>query len=70
MAGNVKSAGTKSSGSSSSKPDDPEQSKRFIEAAKEAEADETEKGAEKAFRKVVPTSRPNSMAKKDREGSS
>jgi hypothetical protein len=35
------------------KPDDPEQSKRFLEAAKEAEADETEKGAEKAFKKVI-----------------
>jgi hypothetical protein len=33
--------------------DDPEQSKRFIDAAKEAEADETEKGADKAFKKVV-----------------
>jgi hypothetical protein len=35
------------------KPDDLEQSKRFIEAAKEAEADETERGAEKAFKKVT-----------------
>jgi hypothetical protein len=35
------------------KPDDPEQSKRFIDAAKEAQADETEKGAERAFKKVV-----------------
>ncbi|TWC05586.1 hypothetical protein FBZ93_103606 [Bradyrhizobium macuxiense] len=35
------------------KPDDPEQSKRFLEAAKEAEADETEKGADKAFNKVA-----------------
>jgi hypothetical protein len=33
--------------------DDPEQSKRFLEAAKEAEADETEKGADKAFKGVV-----------------
>ena len=33
--------------------DDPEQSKRFIEAAKEAEADETEKGADNAFKRVV-----------------
>jgi hypothetical protein len=33
--------------------DDPEQSKRFLEAAKAAEADETEKGAEKAFKSVV-----------------
>jgi hypothetical protein len=35
------------------KPDDPEQSKRFLEAAKVAEADETEKGAERAFKKVT-----------------
>ena len=40
------------------KPDDPEQSRRFIEAAKEAQADETEKGADVAFRKAVPKSRP------------
>jgi hypothetical protein len=36
------------------KPDDPEQSKRFIDAAKTAEADETEEGADKAFKKVIP----------------
>jgi hypothetical protein len=35
------------------KPDDPEQYKRFLEAAKEAEADETEKGADEAFKAVV-----------------
>lgn len=35
------------------KPDDPEQSKRFIDAAKEAEADETEKGSDSAFKKVT-----------------
>ena len=35
------------------KPDDPEQSKRFIDAARAAEADETEEGADKAFKKVV-----------------
>jgi hypothetical protein len=33
--------------------DDPEQSKRFLEAAKAAEADETPKGADKAFKAVV-----------------
>ena len=36
------------------KPDDPEQSKRFIDTAREREADETEEGADKAFKKVVP----------------
>jgi hypothetical protein len=35
------------------KPDDPAQYKRFLEAAKKAEADETEKGADKAFKKVA-----------------
>jgi hypothetical protein len=39
------------------KPDDQEQSKRFIEGAKEAGADETEKGADKAFKRVI--SRPS-----------
>jgi hypothetical protein len=34
--------------------DNPDQSKRFLEAAKEAEADETPKGADRAFRAVVP----------------
>ena len=35
------------------KPDNPAQSKRFIEAARKAEADETEEGAERAFTKVA-----------------
>ena len=35
------------------KPDDPEQSKRFIEAAREAEADETREGADRAFKRVT-----------------
>jgi hypothetical protein len=35
------------------KPDDPEQSKRFIDAAREAEADETAKGADRAFKAAV-----------------
>ncbi len=34
--------------------DDLEQSKRFIDAARKAEADETEEGADKAFKKVTP----------------
>jgi hypothetical protein len=33
--------------------DDPEQSKRFVDAAKEAVADETEAGADRAFKKVT-----------------
>jgi hypothetical protein len=32
---------------------DAEQSKHFIEAAKKAEADETDEGAERAFKKVA-----------------
>ena len=36
------------------KQDDPEQSKRFIDTAREREADETEERADKAFKKVVP----------------
>jgi hypothetical protein len=39
------------------KPDDTAQYKRFIDAAREAEADETEGGANRAFMKVV-TSKP------------
>jgi hypothetical protein len=35
------------------KPDDPEQSKRFIDAAREVGADETDDGADKAFKKIV-----------------
>jgi hypothetical protein len=33
--------------------DDPEQSKRFIEAAKEVAADESEAGADRAFKRVA-----------------
>lgn len=36
-----------------------EQSKRFLEAAKEAEADETAKGAERAFKAVVKPRKPS-----------
>jgi hypothetical protein len=35
------------------KPDDPAQYKRFIEAARKAEADETKEAADRAFKKVV-----------------
>ena len=41
------------------KPDDPAQSKRFIDTAREREADETEEGADKAFKKVA-TKKPES----------
>jgi hypothetical protein len=35
------------------KPDNPAQYKRFLEAAREAGADESEKAADRAFKKVV-----------------
>jgi len=35
------------------KPDDPEQYKRFLEAAEKADADKTEAGADRAFKKVT-----------------
>lgn len=35
------------------KQDDEEQSKRFIEAAREAESDETKEGADRAFKNIV-----------------
>lgn len=35
------------------KPDDPEQSNRFIEAAKTAETDESPKAFDRVFKKVV-----------------
>jgi hypothetical protein len=37
------------------KPDDPKQSKRFIEAAKEIEADEDPKAFERVFKRVART---------------
>jgi hypothetical protein len=50
------------------KADDPAQYKRFLEAARKAEADETEDGADSAFRKVVtsPPSRPSPASKASR----
>lgn len=39
------------------KPDDPEQSKRFIEGAREAEVEEAPEAFERAFKKIV-TSKP------------
>lgn len=46
------------------KPDDPKQYERFVAAAREAEADETEQGADKAFKRV--TQRPSPKAIKSR----
>jgi hypothetical protein len=36
------------------KPDDPEQSKRFIETAEEVGADSDEEALERAFKKIAP----------------
>jgi hypothetical protein len=44
------------------KDDDAKQSKRFIDAARKAEADETEEGADKAFKRVAP---PKANRQKD-----
>jgi len=44
--------------------DDPEQSKRFLEAAKAAGADETEKGAKRAFKAVV---KPRALHRADQQ---
>jgi hypothetical protein len=40
------------------KPDDPAQAQRFIDTAREVEADETPEGAERAFKKVVSPKKP------------
>ena len=53
----MKNAAKSTERASHSKPDDPTQYERFLEAAREAQADETEKGADKAFKKV--TSKPS-----------
>jgi hypothetical protein len=42
----------------SPKPDDPEQSKRFVETAREIEADESGEAFRRAFRKIVPPKSP------------
>jgi hypothetical protein len=46
------------------KPDDPAQYKRFVEAARKAEADETEKGADRAFKKVALSKTPKHQDQK------
>lgn len=45
-------------------PDDPEQSKRFIEAAREIGTDESPEAFERVFRKVITASRPQGNAGK------
>lgn len=41
---------------------DPAQSKRFIDMAREVEAAETKEEAEKAFKKIVPPKHPQDKA--------
>jgi hypothetical protein len=43
--------------------DDPEQYKRFLEAAKEAGVDETKEGADRAFKAVVKPRKPKNKSK-------
>lgn len=45
------------------KPDDPAQYKRFLEAARDAQADETKEGADRAFKKVVSPKRSKAQPK-------
>jgi hypothetical protein len=45
---------------------DPEQHKRFLEMAREVEADESPDAMDRAFNKVVRPKRPNSRPKQDR----
>lgn len=58
--GPVKNVGKITSSVNHSTKDGPEQSQRFIKAAREAEADETEVGADRAFKKVVPEAKGKS----------
>jgi hypothetical protein len=46
------------------KPDDPDQYKRFLEAAREAEADQNEKAADRAFKQIT---KPKPDIKKPRQ---
>jgi hypothetical protein len=58
--GTAKNAGKNITSGSRFSQDDPAQYKRFLEAAHKAGADETEKGADRAFRKVAkPIGRPS-----------
>jgi hypothetical protein len=45
-----------------SKPDDPEQSKRFIETAEEVGAEADDKALERAFKKIARPTRKKNMA--------
>lgn len=47
------------------KHDDPAQSKRFIEAAREHEADETKEGADRAFKGIARPAKPQASHRRD-----
>jgi hypothetical protein len=47
-------------------PDDEEQSKRFIEAAREVEADESKEGADQVFKRVISRKGANTQGSRDR----
>lgn len=49
--------------------DEKPQSERFIEAAREAEADETEEGFERAFERVIAPRNPQREHEKNSDGS-
>lgn len=55
----MKNAEKPMSNASRSKPDNPAQYKRFLEAAREAKAEETKEGADWAFNKVVRSKKPH-----------
>lgn len=48
-------------------PDDPEESKRFIEKAREIETDEDPKAFERAIKQILKTSRGRATEKPDRQ---
>jgi hypothetical protein len=48
-------------------PDDPEQSKRFIKAAREIETDESPEAFERVFEKIVRPKHPRSPKRRDQE---
>lgn len=54
-------------GNRSKKPDNPAQYKRFLEAAREAEADETEGGADRAFKTVASSKKVKPRDSSDRK---
>jgi hypothetical protein len=53
MSGHAKSAGRRKRDITNSKPDNPEQFKRFIEMAREVEVDESPDAVDRAFDKVM-----------------